>query len=228
MSRARIRPANLASMPSVLDVEQVSNVLRISVERVRELTKSGELHRLSYSSNVFLYDPRELLRLMQDATAGRPDQGSPPRRVAGPIVHKRKEPDMNPEEVRADLVLSLESAAEWRARKAVEYPEDARNARSAAALEAAASEVADLPADDPRLVRLADFYNTVEEIDVYTSAENLRISRHGFDVRHRRPGVPDATTDDLLASLVKDADLYAQQDADLHAQDAMAGPDDRA
>ncbi len=63
----RIEPANLADLPTVLDTAQASNVLRVSVERVRELTKAGRLRNLAYSSD-YLYDAREVLRFLEEAT----------------------------------------------------------------------------------------------------------------------------------------------------------------
>lgn len=70
MSRAyerRIEPANLRDLPSVIDAEQMANVLRVSIERVRALTASGELRRLTYSRTL-LYDAREALRFLEEST----------------------------------------------------------------------------------------------------------------------------------------------------------------
>ena len=70
MTRAytrRIEPANLRDLPSVLDTQQTANVLRVSVERVRELAKAGRLRNLAYSSD-YLYDAREVLRFLEEAT----------------------------------------------------------------------------------------------------------------------------------------------------------------
>lgn len=64
----RIQPANLADLPSVLDSEQAANVLRISVEKVREFTRTGRLRRLLYTSD-FLYDAREIRRFLREETA---------------------------------------------------------------------------------------------------------------------------------------------------------------
>lgn len=63
-----IQPVNLNDLPSVLDVEQASNVLRVSVERVRDLTNQGKLRRLRYTRQ-FLYDAREILRFLSEQTA---------------------------------------------------------------------------------------------------------------------------------------------------------------
>jgi hypothetical protein len=46
------------------------------------------------------------------------------------------------------------ATADWRRRKAEEYDRDARNLRTAAALEALAEYILDLPATDPRLLEL--------------------------------------------------------------------------
>ncbi len=53
--------------------------------------------------------------------------------------------------VRQALADHFRVVADWRRRKAEEYDRDARNLRTAAALEELASHVLALPADDPRL-----------------------------------------------------------------------------
>lgn len=65
--RPRIQPANLADLPTVLDSEQASSVLRISVERVRAYTNSGDLKRLRYSRD-YLYDAEEVRRFLREQT----------------------------------------------------------------------------------------------------------------------------------------------------------------
>lgn len=67
MSRAyerRIEPANLRDLPSVLDTQQMANVLRVSIERVRELTEAGELRRLTYTRSL-LYPAWEARRFLR-------------------------------------------------------------------------------------------------------------------------------------------------------------------
>lgn len=64
----RIAPANLADLPSVLDTQQTANVLRVSVERVRELANSGELARLDYSSD-FLFASFAVRRYLREHSA---------------------------------------------------------------------------------------------------------------------------------------------------------------
>jgi len=98
------------------------------------------------------------------------------------------------------IVQDIESSAEWRGRKAEEYPDDARNAQSAAALELAAREVAALPDDDPRLVRLESVEDE-DTIEHYVEVKDLIIGRHGFG-----PGATQ-TTDELLAALVREVDV---------------------
>ena len=96
------------------------------------------------------------------------------------------------------LVLGVESAAYLRSQKAAEYPDDVRNARSAAALRQAARDLAQLPEDDPRLLRMDRFFNTVDDDGggYFLEESNRIIGRHGFDS-------DDATTANLLASLLK-------------------------
>jgi hypothetical protein len=107
----------------------------------------------------------------------------------------------NVRDYREQLARSLEDAAEWRARKAKEYPNDERNSRSAEALSVAAREVAELPDHDPRLRRLVRLYEVGDEaVGDFLEEEHYIITRHGFG--------PDATetTDDLLTALVGAAD----------------------
>ena len=68
MNAKRIIPANLDELPSVLDTRQASNVLRVSVERVRRLTAEGELRRLTYSRQ-YLYSSGEIVRFLCASTA---------------------------------------------------------------------------------------------------------------------------------------------------------------
>jgi hypothetical protein len=72
--QARITPANLADMPSVLDSQQAADVLRMGVERVRAYTNAGVLHRLRYTRS-YLYSAQELLRFM-DAMSNSDGDGS--------------------------------------------------------------------------------------------------------------------------------------------------------
>ena len=100
----------------------------------------------------------------------------------------------------ARLVARLGHSAAWREGKAEEYPDDERNWQTARALRRAAAEVAALPDDDPRLLRLAHVYDNDDTAIVAIEAMILVIGRHGFDSA-------DATTDELLAALAAAADL---------------------
>ncbi len=103
-------------------------------------------------------------------------------------------------EARERLALDCNSSAEWRARKADEYPDDLRNRTSAVALETAARDILALPDDDPRLRHLADVAmaggNDAAAADYIEEASRL-IGRHGFSRGDTQ------TTDDLLAELVR-------------------------
>jgi hypothetical protein len=80
------------------------------------------------------------------------------------------------------LVEYLLEQARWRDEKGADWPDDSRNAKSAEALVAAAREVDDLPADDPRLAQL-DALQRPYGLDVFSPGEDARrlISRYGFD-----------------------------------------------
>jgi len=59
-----------------------------------------------------------------------------------------------PSAFQASIAASCRAIAEWRRRKAEEYDRDARNLRTAAALDELAAHVLGLPADDARLRHL--------------------------------------------------------------------------
>ena len=61
---ARIEPANLDDFPSVLDINQVANVLRVSVATTRSLE---DLQRLDYS-RVRLYSKEEVAAFLRRHT----------------------------------------------------------------------------------------------------------------------------------------------------------------
>jgi hypothetical protein len=105
------------------------------------------------------------------------------------------------EGTREDLIRDLEVRAQWRTRRAEQHPGDDRDVRSAKALAEAARDVATMPGDDPRLVRLADFYAAAgdDAVATYLEAQNGIMSHHGYDSA-------DATTDGLLAALCYAAD----------------------
>jgi len=71
--RQRIKPARLRDLPSVLDISQVANVLRVSRRSVYGYVAAGELRRLRYS-RVFLFDAREIERFLERETG--PEEGA--------------------------------------------------------------------------------------------------------------------------------------------------------
>jgi hypothetical protein len=130
----------------------------------------------------------------------------------------------NVRDYREQLVHSLEDSAEWRARIAEEYPNDERNARSAAALGAVARDVATLPDGDPRLRRLVRLYEAGDAaVGDFLEEEHYIIARHGF--------AADATqtTDELLSALVSAADeaVISSLDDSRSLQDDDRGSDGR-
>ena len=102
---------------------------------------------------------------------------------------------------REDLVRDLEVRAQWRVKRAAQHPDDVRETRSAEALEQAARDVAALPDEDPRLIRLAEFYAAASDAAIarYLDAQNRIMSKHGYESE-------DATTEGLLAALVEAAE----------------------
>jgi len=94
---------------------------------------------------------------------------------------------MTETELQERLVEYLEQQADWRERKAEEYPEDARNASAAHGLHELAEYVAALPATDARLARLFAEYDgydvagdPLDEFAVGAEAAAL-VSRFRFD-----------------------------------------------
>ena len=76
----------------------------------------------------------------------------------------------------------LDSQSQWRFEEARDHPADNRSARSAQKLAEFAFYVADLPADDPRLVRLRLMQDPYDENVFVTSGDVSRfVARIGFD-----------------------------------------------
>ncbi len=79
----------------------------------------------------------------------------------------------------SEVVDRIREAAEWRDGKAAEYPDDARNAQSAAALRGLADHVERIP-DDPRVIWLAA---QIQDSGAGFGGDATRtLSRFGFDV----------------------------------------------
>jgi hypothetical protein len=79
--------------------------------------------------------------------------------------------------VKDTLAQEFERQAEWRDRKAKEYPDEARIARAAAGLRGLADYVRRLPDDDPRLRRLAEVWSSPTP---YDGAAELLLNKYGF------------------------------------------------
>jgi len=97
-----------------------------------------------------------------------------------------------------DLIRQLEASAGWRAKKAVEHPEEPRHARSAELLARAAEDVTDLSDEDSRVSQIRRLFNSDDEVAIaaYDAPAILTIADHGFVD-------PDATTDQLLDKLAE-------------------------
>ena len=97
---------------------------------------------------------------------------------------------MDFEEYKSYLVMSVESTADWRARKAAEHPDDERNVDSSRALEALATKLEELPADHPKLRELWNLEfglqppSELDEDDVrlfFIKRQSELLRRYGFD-----------------------------------------------
>ena len=89
----------------------------------------------------------------------------------------------------------VRATAAWRRRKAEEYDRDARNLRSASALEDLADHVLSLPADDPRLRELARLASEGEE---FRPPQRVLYELGRFRFHH-----PEAGLDPFLDTLVE-------------------------
>lgn len=80
------------------------------------------------------------------------------------------------------MVLMVQGAAEFRARKAKEYPDDARNGIAAKALEQLTEQLAKLPVSDARLRHIEKLEQVLVLDGCYPhEAINQLVSRVGFD-----------------------------------------------
>ena len=110
--------------------------------------------------------------------------------------------------MRQKLADYLHDQADWRWRKAEEYADDARNARSAEALEKLAAYVSSLPEKDPVFVSLESVQAT--DADVYLPGDEGRdlISRYGF---HQAPEDPRAFLQEILEAAERDQAEFVEQ-----------------
>jgi hypothetical protein len=74
---------------------------------------------------------------------------------------------VSPEQIRTQLAEYLESQVDWREAKAEEYPDDARNQRSASGLRDLAVHARGLQDGDPLLDRLEELSQGTGGLDVF-------------------------------------------------------------
>ena len=92
----------------------------------------------------------------------------------------RMDGEVTVDQARRALAEAVKGQAEWRQRKAEEYPDDRRNARAAEALEGLAAHVLTLPDDDDRLRNLTMLVGG-RDIFVFGQQASQALGRFGFD-----------------------------------------------
>ena len=104
------------------------------------------------------------------------------------------------------LITAVEGTASWRAEKAVEYPEDTRNAASSRALGELREQLEALPADHPKFRALENAYDKAENDTLISlsEAESETLKRYGF--YGTEEGGVEAFLDMLLRSDLENAD----------------------
>jgi hypothetical protein len=65
-------PTPLATLPTVLTVDELTHVLRVGEDKVRILVASGELRRLTYSQKRILVARREVFDFLARSTTAVP------------------------------------------------------------------------------------------------------------------------------------------------------------
>jgi hypothetical protein len=100
-----------------------------------------------------------------------------------------------PSRFQVSLAEFCRATATWRRRKAEEYDRDERNLRTATALEELADYVAQLSADDPRLL---DLQRLAGEGDDFTPDQRVLYELGRFRFHH-----PEAGIDPFLDTLVE-------------------------
>lgn len=113
-------------------------------------------------------------------------------------------------DVRPALRGYLRDIADWRRQRAREYDRDLRNVRTADGLDELADAIDDLPADDPRLVRLSQLGLRGE---LFEPGQQLHYEIGRFRFHHA-----DVTTDGFLTTMVELAEI------DMREQGEFGGP----
>src|SRR5690348_11859817 len=93
------------------------------------------------------------------------------------------------EVLRAQLVLAIENAATWRAKRAERHPADKRNINSSQSLAALAKRLEAMPVNNPHLAAYIDIMERAVTVAVakrsvlqgISSVESQFIGRYGFD-----------------------------------------------
>ena len=99
-----------------------------------------------------------------------------------------------------DLIMRVESSANWRAEKAVQYPDDKRNLRCSEALRELGRRLNELPADNEHACAYEAVVERLVELEAYDDRtsrhESEHIGRYGFN--YPADGDPEAFLIDLV------------------------------
>jgi hypothetical protein len=112
--------------------------------------------------------------------------------------------EITPDQARRALAEAIKGEAEWRRKKADEYPDDRRNTQAANGLEELAAYVLTLPEDDPRLRDLTALAGG-KDVFVFGQQASQTLSRFRF-------AGPGEEFDDFLEYLVS---VAAEDEIDL-------------
>ena len=104
-------------------------------------------------------------------------------------------------EFKRQLAETAEFQADWRLRKAEEYPHDARNQQSAASLSKLAQRLAALPDNDANLRRLWQILRDEDELLRFVEIEREQLRTYGLHAEE------DGDPADYLESLISDIEL---------------------
>jgi hypothetical protein len=88
--------------------------------------------------------------------------------------------DISRTRIQDRLAEAFTRQADWRAQKAAEYPEDARNARSAERLTEVAAWIRELPDTDDRILVLDGLDHGPSDLYVFGDGARVLVERFGF------------------------------------------------